>query len=484
MIKYANIMKKIFFLVLMSAFLVVSCSEDADFSSSPDLRLEFSCDTLSFDTLFTTVGSPTGIMKVYNRNGSSLRIASVSLAGGGASGFRVNVDGQHSDYISDLEIRKNDSLYVFVEATLPENHGETPLVVSDSLVFTLESGVQQCVTLLAYGRDVVFMRGVVVQGDSTVSRGHYIVYDSLVVAPDATLTVEGGATFYFHAGVEMRVEGTLLAGDESGSGVVFRGDRTDNMFSYLPYDRIPGQWGGIVFASSSTGNVLRGCDIHSAEYGVRVESGDTASLRLAIESSRIENVRGNALETVRSRVSVRNSLLANAGGNCVKIVGGDAEFVHCTIANFYAWTVRDVALALHNSVDGEPASLDGALFANCVIAGSKDDEVMGYMASFGDTIVNAFNYRFVSSLVNTVDDGDENFVDVVFDDKEMHPYAKGHFRLVDHSVFSYDFHLSDSALARGIASQSYSVLCPLDLDGVQRPADAADAGCFQFVPAQ
>lgn len=475
-------MKKILFLLLTSVLLVVSCSEDADFSSSPDLRLEFSCDTLSFDTLFTTVGSPTGIMKVYNRNGSSLRIASVSLAGGGTSGFRINVDGQHSDYISDLEIRKNDSIYVFVEATLPENHGETPLVVTDSLVFTLESGVQQHVTLLAYGRDVVFMRGVVVHSDSTVSRGHYIVYDSLVVASDATLTIEAGTTLYFHSGVEMRVEGTLQAGDESGDMVVFRGDRTDNMFSYLPYDRIPGQWGGILFAASSTGNLLRRCDVHSAEYGVRVEAGDTASLRLSIESSRIENVHGNALETVRSRVRVHNSLLANAGGNCVKVVGGDVEFVHCTIANFYAWTVRDVALALHNSIEGEPASLSGALFANCVIAGSKDDEVMGYMNSFGDTIVNDFNYRFVSSFMNTIDDGDENFVGVVYDDENVHPYAKEHFRLIDHSIFSYDFHLSDSALARGMASDEYSVLCPFDLDGVQRPATAADAGCFQFVP--
>lgn len=473
-------MKKIVYLFLLLG-LLVACNEEADFSTNPSLKLEFSCDTILFDTLFTTIGSPTASMKVYNRNESSLRISSVRLARG-SSGFRINVDGQSADVVRDVEIRKSDSMYVFVEATLGENGTDIPLFVSDSLQFTLESGVQQYVALQAYGRDVKFLRGEVFSVDKCIPAGHYVVYDSVVVEPGVTLTIESGATLYFHKDAELVVRGTLLAKGSRERPIVMRGDRTDNMFSYLPYDRIPGQWGGVTLDSTSNGNLLHYCDIHSAKYGIRVVEGDTAVQRLTVESSRIENFDGNALEMTMARVDVRNSLIANARGNCVKVVGGSVRFIHCTIANFYVWKQRDVALALHNSVEGCPAPLREALFANCVIGGSREDEIMGYLSALGDTVPDARNYLFVSSLLSTVNDGDSCFVYNVFDDRENGPYAAQHFRLIDHDVFKYDFHLSDSALARGIANKYYSTELKYDIDGVVRPDSLADAGCFQYVP--
>lgn len=473
-------MKKIIYAILMSVFFA-ACSEDADFSSSPTLKLEFSCDTLKFDTIFTGVGSPTAAMKVYNRNSSSLRINNVCLASGGASGFRVNVDGEYSNNVRDIEIRKKDSIYVFVEATLGSNGNEMPLVVSDSLLFSLESGVQQHVTLVAYGKDVTFLHAPHYIGDARITKGCYVIYDSLTVEEGATLTIDAGTTLYFHKDVEMQVYGTLLVQGSADEPVVFRGDRIDNMFDYLPYDRIPGQWGGITFDSTSTGNKLEYCDIHSAKYGIKVEQGDTAAQRLTILSSYIQNFDGNALETVMARVDVANSLIANAKGNCVKVVGGSVRFIHCTIANFYVWKQRDVALALHNSIDGKPAPLREAMFANCIIEGSKEDEVMGYLSTFGDTVPDCANYSFIGSLINTPDEQNENFSGVVFDNKEVTPYTKEHFRLIDNEVFNYDFHLTDSTTARGIAFGKYSSMYNSDLDGVARPDTLADAGCFQYV---
>lgn len=477
--------KAALYIILLSAlFVASSCNEDADFSSDPSLRLEFSCDTLSFDTIFTTVGTPTAMMKVYNRNGSSLIISNVRLKNGATSGFRINVDGQYGDNIEGVEIRKNDSIYVFVEATLDRNEKDAPLLVSDSLLFMLESGTEQSVTLLAYGRDAKILRGVNYETNATIPCGAYLVYDSLCVAPGATLTIEPGAVFYFHKDVEAKISGTLIAHGTKEQPVVFRGDRTDNMFDYLPYDRIPGQWGGITFTAESNGNSLVHCDIHSAKYGVKVLSGSADEQRLSILSSRLQNFDGNAVETVQSRVDVANSLIANAKGNCVKIVGGSVRFIHCTIANFYVWKQRDVALALHNSIDGAPAPLNEALFANCIITGSKNDELMGYLNEFGDTVPNCINYKFVSSLINTVEEEEnENFVNVVYDKSDEHPFAKEHFALVDHDIFAYDFHLTDSTTARGICSQEYTALYPHDLDGVERATDISYAGCFQYVEA-
>ncbi|MBO5865071.1 MAG: hypothetical protein J6Q73_03355 [Bacteroidaceae bacterium] len=461
--------------------LLGSCVEEAEFSSSPSYRLEFSCDTVSFDTLFTQVMSPTAKFLVRNRNDKSLRISSVQLAGGGASPFSVLVDGQYGTSMYDLQLRAKDSLYVLASVTVDRNGGDAPLMVKDSLVFTLESGVQQGVLLLAYGRDVTFLRGVDVAADSTFASGHYVVYDSLTVAQGAKLTLQPATTLYFHDKAFLKVNGCLEALGTAEAPIVFRGDRTDRMFHYLPYDRIPGQWDGVVFTSTSNDNVLSYCDIHSANYGVRVEQGDTVQNRITIESSKVQNFHGNALELVMARATAVNSLFANSQGNCVKVVGGDVRFIHCTIANFYVWRQRDVALALHNSLNGVPAPLRGALFANCVIAGSKDDEVMGHLTNLGDTVPNPVNYRFENSLINTVDTADSCFVNIVYDSIAVSPFGKEHFRLIDHDVFDYDFRLTAESKARGLANDEYLEQLRVDIDGVLRTAGAVDAGCFQFV---
>jgi hypothetical protein len=178
---------------------------------------------------------------------------------------------------------------------------------------------------------------------------------------------------------------------------------------------------------------------------------------------------------------VSNSLFANAQGNCVKVVGGDVSFVHCTIANFYVWRQRDVALALHNNMDGVPAPLRGALFSNCIIAGSKEDELMGYFADYGDSIPNSVNYRFENSLINTVAATDSCFLNIRYDSVDVQPFGKEHFRLVDNEIFDYDFHLTAESTARGLASDEYLESLPVDIDGVPREASAVDAGCFQYV---
>lgn len=465
---------------ILSVFLG-SCVEDTDFSSNPSLRLEFSCDTVSFDTLFSEVMSPTAKFLVHNRNDKSLRISNVQLEGGGESPFSVLVDGQYGTSMSDLEIRAKDSLYVLASVTVDRNGGDVPFMVKDSLMFTLESGVQQSVLLLAYGRDVTFMRGENLMADTVLAPGHYVIYDSLAVSQGATLSLQPGTTLYFHDKAFMKVDGRLHAEGTADAPIVFRGDRTDRMFSYLPYDRIPGQWDGVLFTSTSNDNLLVHCDIHSANYGIKVEQGDTLQNRITIESSRVQNFHGNALELVMARATAMNSLFANAQGNCVKVVGGDVNFIHCTIANFYVWRQRDVALALHNSIDGAPAPLRGARFANCIIAGSKEDEVMGYLTNLGDTVPNPVNYRFENSLINTIDAVDSCFVNIRYDSLKVSPFGKEHFRLIDNEIFDYDFHLAAESTARGIASDEYLESLPVDIDGVPRTAGAVDAGCFQYV---
>ena len=54
---------KYLFLPLM-ALLVVACSDYETFSDNPSFRLEFSKDTIAFDTLISTIAEQCGILDV------------------------------------------------------------------------------------------------------------------------------------------------------------------------------------------------------------------------------------------------------------------------------------------------------------------------------------------------------------------------------------------------------------------------------------
>lgn len=183
----------------------------------------------------------------------------------------------------------------------------------------------------------------------------------------------------------------MLAEGVLGDEVMMRGDRMGNMFTDQPYDLIPGQWGGIVLTSTSYGNHFNYCDIHSGSFGVRCDSSDANREKVRIENSVLHNMQGDVLSATSSSVFVGNSQLTNAGGNCVTLLGGRSRFVHCTIANFYAFAGgRGVALAYSNTAGGTDYPLHQADFINCLITGYSDDEIMGTSKDDSETV--AFNY--------------------------------------------------------------------------------------------
>ncbi len=69
-----------------------SCKKD-EILTDPSAKLDFSVDTIMFDTVFTTIGTTTQALIIYNDNSQPLMISSVRLAGGNASPYRLNLDG-------------------------------------------------------------------------------------------------------------------------------------------------------------------------------------------------------------------------------------------------------------------------------------------------------------------------------------------------------------------------------------------------------
>ena len=74
---YRHIMAAIAALMVLCA--VTSCIND-DFTTSSTDKLSFSVDTLKFDTVITTQGSPTKQFVVYNKAKKNIRISSIRVA--------------------------------------------------------------------------------------------------------------------------------------------------------------------------------------------------------------------------------------------------------------------------------------------------------------------------------------------------------------------------------------------------------------------
>ena len=116
-------------LLVFFLFLFVSCNDDDTFTTSPSNVLSMPFDTLKMDTVFAKIPAASKDFWIYNHSGDGIRCASVRLQKGNQSGFRVNVDGiylgEKTGYqTSDVEVRKNDSIRVFVELTSPDNGSE------------------------------------------------------------------------------------------------------------------------------------------------------------------------------------------------------------------------------------------------------------------------------------------------------------------------------------------------------------------------
>lgn len=307
-------------------------------TTDPSDKLEFSSDTVSFDTVFTSLGSSTKNFKVFNPHNQSILITRVELAGGGGSAFRINVDGLPGINFSDLEIAPKDSMYIFVEVTVDPNAQALPFVIHDSIKF-LTNGNPQSVLLEAYGQNAHFIRDSVICNETWDDDLPYVLLGSVLVDTNCTLTITEGVNIYAHADAFMFVAGTLNISGSKDSIVTFEGDRLENFF-----DDLPGQWGGIVFLRGSTGNSIRHARFSEATSAIIAGSSTSSDLNDFTESNKpnveiyqtvIRNCSQWGVFSFLSDIKMENCLVYGCGDNNVALLfGGTHELVHCTIANY------------------------------------------------------------------------------------------------------------------------------------------------------
>lgn len=474
-------------LLFFMMFNLLSCDGlDENYSTNPNHRLSFSVDTLSFDTVFTTIGSATKEFMIYNRNDRPLLISEILLASGEETGFRINVDGRKGDHFRDVRIQANDSLYVFVEVTVNPNDSNQPLLVDDSVIFTT-NGVKQTVRLEAYGQNVnLYKHGFIVEQDTLFTAERpYLIYDSLVISPNVTLNIEPGATFYMHDTAKIITYGTLLAQGTRENPILFRGDRLDFILDdLLPYDRTPSQWGGIFFRPESFHNRMDHVIVRNGKTGLTFEQSSPEESKLKLSNSQITNMGENLFFAFNCNIEVSNTELTNAGGGVAVLVGGEYRFVHCTLANFMTLERRTAScLTMANNANQALYPLK-TTFDNCIIDGSFDtgkEEYKGELNLSADEAA-PFEYRFNHCVIKTNGNNNDHFQEVLFTNSAISYKLKGG----EKNKYRFDFRPDSlTTLGVGKADRTVAQEYPMDRYGINRLENSGPTiGAYEFVPKE
>lgn len=469
---FSSFMKSIGASVVLVLFLMLfnSCQEGNDFSDSEELTLSFSNDTIRFDTVFTTLGSATKQFKIYNRNNNSLTIQSIELVNASKSGFRMNIDGEKGTKLTNVDILKKDSLYGFIEVTVDPTNTKNPLLIRDSIRLVVNGNIQY-VQLEAVGQDVYIWKDKVVTTDSVITGDKpLLIYNSLTINKGVTLGVQKGTTFFLRNNASVDIYGSIITQGTVQEPIVFRGSRFDNIDGNIPYDNTPGQWSGITFHSESYGNVLNNVIVKNAVRGVTFSAADTQYKKAEFTNTIVQNTSEYGLLAINCYIDFQNCLFANSKGAAVSLIGGKYSFLHCTLANYYRWSMRQKeCLAIGNVYEGKAYDLDKCDFINSIVSGSASGELL-----LSDVSTVGYNYRFQNCLIKASEQKNEHFVNTLWNADPLF------VNINNNKDYSYNFELQATSPAIGKADRSYSLLLPYDLKGRSRLADTdPDIGCYE-----
>jgi len=474
--------------LLLVVVIFSSCRKELQVDDNPSLKLEFSADSIIFDTVFSTVGSVTRTLKVYNRHDNAIKISSIRLIGGSASAYRINVDGVPSIQEDDVEIAGNDSLFIFVRVNIDPTSGTLPFVVSDEITFLTNSN-EQSVVLAAWGQDAHYIIAdknigslkykIVAAEDSSVTwpaDKPYLVYGYAVVDSTGSLLIEAGAQIHFHykSGLWVYKGGSLKVMGTMESPVVFQQDRLE------PYFRdLPGQWDRIWLNEGSINNEINYAVIRNGFIGLQAETlQEPMGNQLILTNTTIENMSGVGILGRYYAITGVNNIVANCGQVGVLLQGGTYDFRHCTFANYFRDAIRqDPNLAITNYFLAPDNvlyiySLD-AYFGNSIIYGNQYEELLlDYEDAAG------FDYQFDHCLLKT---------EMSISDQELFPGCIKNQDPIFVNVETNNLALDtlspgiDQGSTNVINGSSLPTIIDKDILGISR-ISSPDMGAYEYIP--
>jgi hypothetical protein len=478
---------------LLIIIIVASCKKEIGFITDKNSKLNFSEDTVLFDTVFTQVGSSTKQLKIYNPYKKKLLIKRIWLAGGAGSQFKLNIDGVPGNATSDVEIMPNDSLYIFVEVTVNPLNVNSPMIVSDSILFETNESIQD-VDLVAWGQNAHYIRpntyiaglpplNIIAKENENITWTNdkpYVIYGYAVVDSAACLTIAEGTRVHFakNSGLWIYRYGCFNVTGTKAAPVVFQGARLD-----YDYREIEGQWDRIWINEGATCNINY-AEIKNGFIGLQLETifgrENPDNTLLNLSNTKIANMTAYGIFTKYFNLRANNVLITNCAENTLAItMGGKYSFRHCTAANFYnAGTQRQSpSVVINNYSSGQVFTLDSCYFGNCILYGNIENEI-----SIDSKPGQPFNYMFENTLLKidpaTNTDNINNYKNIIKNPANITvDGASAQALFVNPNLLDYRLRATAPTINTGLPLLGQQV--PLDLDEYARDGQP-DMGCYEY----
>ncbi|NIJ46107.1 hypothetical protein FHR24_002585 [Wenyingzhuangia heitensis] len=450
----------------------LSCRKDFD-SIVSNGNLSFSVDTLFLDTVFNNLSTTTHLLTVYNKSNNDITIPKIKLAKSNSK-YRINVDGVSGTEIDDVLLLKKDSLFVFVEATASAQDTDTEMLYIDQILFD-PNGNQQDVDLVTLVQDAEFLFPTTgtdfeITETNFTNTKPYVIYGNAIVPENGSLTIEAGTTVHFNenasltisAGATLNINGTLT------DSIVFKGDKLSYQF-----DQVPGQWQGIKIGENTnvTINYLK---ILNPSTGIEIiENTNT----LTIQNTKIYNAADYGIYTQNTNLNASNIVIGQTGKSALYLQGGTYNFTHCTFANYWNKGLRykdNVVISnyyVNNDVTAN-APLQNADFINCIIAGTRTNEIT--LDKSEDEPV--FNFYFKNSLIHL--EKEVEFYDTDNTTYYQNVYLNKKTDFKDTSLNDLRIGLDNEGINKADITAASTV--DLDITGTDRTVNP-DIGAYQHI---
>lgn len=491
-------MNRLAFFIFCCIILISGCIKEDKVLYDPGIQLRFSTDTILFDTTFTTIGSATRILKIYNDEPHTVKIDKISIAGTAGLHFNFNVDGNTDDKAVNILIPAKDSIYLFcrVKVDPDQSISLSPFVLEDNLVIDHDGHTQQ-VALVAWGQNANYITNKDNQGRYTIltcdlqtvrwdDPKPYIIYGTLVV-DSCTLEIPAGARVYFHGGL-VRPEDNSIAPYIDGRIIVFNQGKlnitgtTDNKV-IIGADRlesafanVAGQWGGIAFRNPGKNNHISNVNMKNSTFGLYA---DSASI-LTLDHSAIYNTTTNGLLAINAKVIVNNSLFYNTLSHSIYFTqGGDYSINYTTVynpfGNSYDLVLDNFKCTAVSPTTGQclqgvtlPAKLQ---VKNSIFTGNDDSEII--MADRNNPVIpDRYVYNFTDSYIK----GD-SLKTGAFSEHAVNCIYANYQDIIFTSIKQNNYTLDSTAIILNKAKPIPGILD--DISGNSRDAINPDPGCFE-----
>lgn len=364
-------------------------------NNNAEAPLEFSADTIMFDTVFTTITSSTRTFTVRNTTGSSVEV-DIALAGGKQSYYSINVDGVSGTDFRNVEIPAHDSIFVFVKVNINPTDQNLPYLVTDSIMFYQKNRIQS-VQLVAFGQDAHF-----IVPDHTGGSLHYnivahehehihwtndkpwVIYGWAVVDSLGKLTIDPGTKVYVHngGGIWVYRYGNIHINGTLDEPVTITGDRLESFFA-----NDYAQWNALWINEGSEDNLIENAIISNSSYGIHLEAlTEYTGNKTIINNSVIHNNQVVGVRAEGAALEMNNCQVSNNGTYGLALWVGDFTLNHVTVANYFTQSVRKTpAVALTNYfvktevIAGNAVNVSyvgdaNVTFNNCIIYGALQNE--------------------------------------------------------------------------------------------------------------